>query len=468
MTAMKGIRAVLAVLPLLLGVTACSSLSQGSIEALRLAFAGTAVKLDESALDPASAYLVLQANDGELIMGRGFSDQGLETWYGAGQELLSLRHGVVAGSLGMTRNLADVQWLGVFPWLQGISPQALPVTYSRHIDRLPAHFNEVTEYRLEDQGLRKLKIWGQTLEARQLQEHVVSSNARHPLPGNTYWLNAEGEVVQSRQWLAPDYDILLKLRPQSPAAVPAVQMPPAQIDATATRHMMVIVEPTRLNVLLRNHPLPQAWLPGSAWLVRGEEMSQHQRKRGVLFDIDKAFDEKKLSSQESDRLRGFRARLADMPVTGRKLLPALNARWLQGNQKQDPQLNGGDRLMRPLLVPADVQVMGNVPQDCFLPVTPDLTLRQAVAACINDRFLPDQVFYIAPDGRVTVVETAVWNRAPDRGVMPGSRLLVPFSGLAEASGNPRANADLAEWLATQIDPVAAPARMAPQAGEVAQ
>lgn len=464
---MKGIRVVLAALSLT-GLPACTPLSQGSLDTLKQAFQSTSLKVDESRLSPTSAYLLLRAPDTELVMGRGFSDQGLETWYGAGEELLTLQQGLLVDSLGMTRNLAGVRWLAANPFAAPLDWQTLPLTYSRQIDRLPEHFNEVTEYRLEDRGAHRIKAWKREIDTRRLQEVVVRSNAAQPLPGNTYWLAANGELVQSRQWLAPDYEVIIQPRPQNPAPVPAAVTEPSAVESGSDRHMVVAMAPERLNVLLRNHPLPQAWLPGAAWLVRQQEMPQHQLKRGVLYDIDKALAEtdkgkSTLSPAASERLKVFRARLAEMPVTGRKSLPPLNARWLQANPQRDPLFNGGDRLVRPLQRPAHVQVLGDVPQDCFLPVTPDLTVRQAVTQCINARFLPDTVFRIDPDGRVTRVEVALWNRGEERGVMTGSRIFVPFAGQANVSGNAQADVDLARWLATQIDPMAAPVAVAPDA-----
>ncbi|MEL0027761.1 MAG: capsule biosynthesis GfcC family protein, partial [Perlucidibaca sp.] len=159
------------------------------------------------------------------------------------------------------------------------------------------------------------------------------------------------------------------------------------------------------------------------------------------------------------RLALFREQLAAMPVTGRKPLPAKNVRWLQLNPRHDVLFNGGDRLLRPLYAPDSVQVLGDVPAPCQLPVAPDLRVREAVAACLSDRrLLPDEVYLIAPDMQVIRVETALWNRGDNPGLMPGARILVPFRGLAARSGNPAADTDLAAWLATQpVIPEVAPA-----------
>jgi len=446
----KGMRAPLVILAISVGVTGCSSLSQGSLDTLRAAIMGASLSVDESTLDPTAGYLLLSADDGELMMGRGAdSDEGLEAWYGAGDELLSLRNGIIVNSLGMARNLVDVRWQGPLPWLRDLEATRLPVTYSRQIDRLPAHFNEVTEYLLKDEGEHKVSVWGQSLRLRRLQEHVVASNSASPMPGNTYWLAADGRLLLSRQWLAPDHEVFIQLRPQSPAATPAPVTPPVPVADGAASHLIVAVEPIRLGELLARYPLPQAWAPGSAWLVRGEELPQAQRKRGVLFDIDKALEGQVLPSVTGERLRRFRARLVDMPVTGRKPLPALNARWLQVNPKRDPLFNGSDRLLRVLRAPTQITVTGDVAQDCQLPVTPDLTVRQAVAGCTGARFLPDTVYLITPQGQVSRHDIALWNREPDLGVMPGGLIFVPFTGFARASGNAAADADLAAWLATQ-------------------
>lgn len=430
----------------------CTALSRSSVETLRLAFQGPQLVIDESSLNPAAGYLRVQTRDSELLMGRGFVDQGLETWYGDGDELLTLRDGVLVNSLGMSANLAAVRWLDANP-LAAASLPALPVNYRRHIDRLPEHYNEITEYRLQDCGARRIKAWGRVHDVRCLQESVVTSNAREPMPGNTYWLAGDGTLVQSRQWLAPGHELILQPRLPLPAVTAASEQAPP-MTVTTDHHLLVVVAPTRLNQLLREHPLPQAWLPGSAWLARSEELPQHQLKRGVLYDIDRALQGDDLRADSRARLQALRERLVAMAVTGRKPLPPLNARWLQGNPRRDPVLNGGDRLVRPLRAGEHVLVVGDVPQACRLAVTPDLSVREAVARCSDRRLLPDSVFRIDADGRVTRVDIALWNREPDRGVAPGSRILVPFRGFASASGNAAADADLARWLASQFDPSA--------------
>lgn len=431
----------------------CTALSRSSVETLRLAFQGPNLEIDEGSLDPTAGYLRVRARDSDLLMGRGFVDQGLETWYGDGDELLTLRDGMLVNSLGMTANLAGVRWLDANP-LAATGLPVLPVSYRRQIDRLPEHYHEVTEYRLQDCGARRIKVWGRVHEVRCLQESVLASNAREPMPGNTYWLAGDGTLVQSRQWLAPGHELILQPRlPLPPVKAPAVEAPAGPV-LTTSHHQLVVLAPTRLNQLLREHPLPQAWLPGSAWLARSEELPQQQLKRGVLYDIDKALQGDGLPAHSRARLQALRGRLAAMAVTGRKPLPVLNARWLQGNPRRDPVLNGGDRLVRPLHAGDQVLIVGDVPQACRLAVTPDLSVRAAVARCSDRRWLPDAVFRIDPDGRVTRVEIALWNREPDRGVPPGSRILVPFHGFASASGNATADADLARWLATQFDPAA--------------
>lgn len=454
-------------------VSACSPLSKASLDSIKLAFQGQSLKLDETTLAPNVAYLRAIVPGSEAIMARGFSDSGRETWYTASGQVLTLVDGLVVGSVGLPENLNE---LTSEPAGQGatLAQQSLPISYRKFIERLPEHSGEVTSYRLENNGTERISVWGHELLTQRLQEVILTSNSAEPLSGNTYWLTTDThELVQSRQWLSPEYPIILQPRlvpvQKTIASVKPVERyllnptntapalsTPIKSGINQAASILVLTEPTRLSQLLLNFPLPEgAYAPASAWLARSALPAQQVLKNRILFDLDQAIANKRIQPAQQLRVKQLREQIAAMPVTGRMPLSSVNARWLQANPAADVWLNGGDQFYRLLQRPQQAWVLGgDSSTPCAVTLAPKQTVVSALKACLPHSGLwgyrlPDTAYRITPDTQVLAIDVALWNRAPARAVPPGTTLWVPVSGLAELSGNGAIDADIATWLATQ-------------------
>lgn len=451
---MQSLKATLALVLVGALVSACTPLSQASLDSFKEIFQ-SGLKVDESKLSPNVAYMRVVSPGGEVVMGRGFNDKGRETWYTAGGQVLTMVNGIVVNSVDFPANV-DELLLDPAGQRLALVAKTEPVTYRKFIDRLPEHSNEVTAYKLKRDGTARIKSWGLEFNTIRLKEVVVSSNSRNPMPGNTYWLTADsGYVVQSKQWLAPDYAIYMQ--PRTPSAfAKVIHLPEEESVPNPEATTLIVSEPTRLNVLLRSFPLPVgSYAPATAWLSRSAMPAQQTLKSQVLFDLDIALKNKKATAVELEHIQQLRTSVADMPVTGRVPLTSVNARWLQANPLKDPMLNGGDRVYRLLQRPDHATVIGGLRDEpCNVPVDPEQTVLKAVSACLPKpgpfATLPDTVYRIDADGRVSPLDIALWNRGPELAVPPGSRIWMPIPNLAQLSGNPTVDAEIAQWLATQV------------------
>ncbi len=433
-------------------LTACSQLGGGSVETVRLALAGNSLNVDESRLQRGIAYARAEIGKSKLLIGRDpVSDSGRETWYTAGNQVLIFEHGLLRGTAGMPLDLIDIRYPKPHPLTTGLQGLVLPVEFLREVDR-SGQYQEVSRYRLEDCGLEGLKTWGVDGPVRCLREILVDSNVPNPLPGNTYWISeSTGEWRQSRQWIDSAWPVLLQPRPGAVAPLVPYKGSAAMEESRSSR--LVAPHSMRLSRLLLDYPVPAIRRPVAAWLSRNAELEQRQQKRGVLFDLDQTLQFKEdMAPEVRRRLQYFQAQVAAMPVTGRKPLPVLEPRWLVLNPAHDKVFEGGDQLLRKLRMPTDVLIVGNVPAPCRLAINAPVTVVALLKTCIPGEPLPDAVYMIDPEGAISSVNVALWNRA-DRFVQPGDLLYLPFPGYANHSGNPDADQDMAQWLATQFDPV---------------
>lgn len=446
-------RSLLAI-SLCLGLAACSSLGSGSLETFRLALVGNKLVIDESRLAAGFAYARAEIGKSKLLIGRGqVSDNGRETWYTAGNQILIFEHGLLVGTAGMPLDLIDIRYPEPHPLTKGLHGLSLPAEFSREVDR-PDQYREISRYQLEDCGRKNLRTWNISGPVRCLRETLLGSNVSNPLPGNTYWIaEGTGEWRQTRQWIDADWPVLLQPRPgHVDPLVPYKVM--ASQDSAPSR--LVVQAPVRLSQFLLDYPLPAARRPVAAWLSRSTEHPQHQQKRGVQFDLEQALQTKEgMGVEARRRMVLFQSQVAVMPVTGRKPLPVLEPRWLAINPSHDKVLEVGDRLLRQPVPPVFAQVVGNVPAPCRRAVDASITVVALLKACLPGESWPDTIYLVDPAGVVSPVDVALWNRV-ERRVPPGSLIYVPFHGYAIRSGNPRADADMAEWLATQFDLADAP------------
>ncbi|MCK6190083.1 capsule biosynthesis GfcC family protein [Pseudomonas sp. EYE_354] len=205
-----------------------------------------------------------------------------------------------------------------------------------------------------------------------------------------------------------------------------------------------------LDVITAAQPDAQGYWLGAAWLRQGLLMQQTRLKAGVLFDLD-ALHQAALAAGREARARAA-ARLYQqvlvLPVTGRQVA-MLDPVAVEVGFAPNPLVDDGDRLVYPPR-PARVQVLGAVAAPCSLPFTPLQPARAYLDACPPSAQADvDYLWLIQPDGAVTRLGIAAWNREDGAPPAPGSTLLVPIRNDDLDPPTPELNQQLAEFLATQ-------------------
>mgnify|MGYP000031099649 CR=1 FL=1 len=114
--------------------------------------------------------------------------------------------------------------------------------------------------------------------------------------------------------------------------------------------------------------------------------------------------------------------LASAPVTGRVVLPASVAPWLEGVPARDPVLRPGDGLW---VAPAGqpVRVLDGSGHGCALAHQPGAWLADYLAECATqDANWPGRLWAVQPDGRVRAFNLQPWQPEPQTQLAPGAVL----------------------------------------------
>lgn len=213
-----------------------------------------------------------------------------------------------------------------------------------------------------------------------------------------------------------------------------------------------IAEGLRLGELLQQVQIdPQGYWLGASWQRQSLKQQQRRLKAGVLFDLIQVQRLAMLQSNAS--LASLAQRLGEkvsaLPVTGRRLYH-LDPLALELNAKHSPPLEGGDRLIFPPR-PATVRITGAVAEDCTLAFAPLQAAYRYAQQCpaLVDADL-DYLYLIQPDGQVSRLGVALWNREEQAAPpAPGAVLFVPLDASEIKASAPDLNRELAEFLATQ-------------------
>ncbi|UCL88686.1 capsule biosynthesis GfcC family protein [Pseudomonas sp. HS-18] len=220
-----------------------------------------------------------------------------------------------------------------------------------------------------------------------------------------------------------------------------------------------IQEGLRLGELLQHERIdPQSYWLGASWQRQSLQQQQRRLKGGILFDLIQV--QRLASLQENTSLASTAKRLservAELPVTGRRLY-RLDPLEVELNAAHSPRLLGGDRLIFPAR-PSTVRITGAVSMDCTLPFVPLQPAYRYAQDCptLADAD-PDYLFVIQPDGKVTPLGVALWNREDNaEPPAPGAVLLVPLDASQLKDNAPDLNRELADFLATQPLPAESP------------
>lgn len=205
-----------------------------------------------------------------------------------------------------------------------------------------------------------------------------------------------------------------------------------------------------LDVISAAQPDAQGYWLAAAWLHRPLLARQTRLKAGVLFDLA-TLRRVALAAGRPRRAQAaaqLYQQVQAMPVTGRQLA-VLDPVAVEVGFAPNLPVSDGDRLIYPPR-PDSVRVVGAVIATCSLAFQPLQLARDYLHACPQrGEADADYVWLIQPDGHVTRLGIAAWNREPGAPPAPGSTLLVPVRSDDLGAPTPQLNPQLAEFIATQ-------------------
>ncbi|AKC86804.1 capsule biosynthesis GfcC family protein [Pseudoxanthomonas suwonensis] len=244
-----------------------------------------------------------------------------------------------------------------------------------------------------------------------------------------------------------------------PAAIDGVRAQEVRVQVSGeVRHPGEHVLPASkrfADAALAAGPTMRAYPLGAAVLRPAAEDEQRRLKAGLLHDLEVLATFPDVMPEVAARADALRGWIDTLPVTGRMRVE-LDPRRLEMDPAYNRRLASGDRFVYPPR-PATVQVVGAVAAPCILAHLPlrDAAgyLRDCIPAAGADR---DLLYAIQPDGEVQRLGIALWNRSAPQALAPGAVLYVPLDERALRGLVPDLNEEVAQFIATQTLPVAAP------------
>ena len=165
---------------------------------------------------------------------------------------------------------------------------------------------------------------------------------------------------------------------------------------------------------------------GTTWQTPQEITNQEIDKQSVLNALEKIdFPD---NAQGKKSKTAFIKFINSMQVTGRVVLPNVNARYLEVNPKLDPILQAGDQVTVPP-TPTTITVIRSNGSLCNIRYRPNIEVRFYVQGCklrsdTNERD-PDWAWIVEPDGSVHKTSMAAWNSSKQVLPAPGSWIWAP-------------------------------------------
>lgn len=197
-------------------------------------------------------------------------------------------------------------------------------------------------------------------------------------------------------------------------------------------------------------PRRDAYALGASVFRATAHTAQVRQRAGLLYDLMLVAESSQVSTPVASRAAELHAWVESLPATGRVPLEG-NVRRLEVTLGDtNSLLVNGDHLLLPER-PDTVTVVGAVQAHCTMQHVPDQDAAAYVRACPGDSQVadPDTLVVIQPDGYITELGTAMWNRAAAQALAPGAIVLVPFDPRRITQLAPDLNSSLASFLATQ-------------------
>lgn len=197
---------------------------------------------------------------------------------------------------------------------------------------------------------------------------------------------------------------------------------------------------------------PDAYALGASWSQRSLILPQRRMRAGLLYELEVirqqavAVDDEAMAAAS----RSLRDWLQSLPLTGRRLVHTLDPAQLVVSDPDNLPLDDGDRLSYPKR-PAGVRVVGAVMHACLLPQIGLKAARDYLRECAPSSAAdPEWLYVIQPDGQVSELGIALWNRSPPMVLAPGAIIYVPLNRhVIRPVTDEVFNHELADFLATQ-------------------
>ena len=199
-----------------IAIAGCTSVSRGSLEAVRLAVHGESVHPTADSV-AATPYYQMQVNgpQGEAILILAGDDDGRLGWYGSGKDIVVTRDGLVVKTAGLPQDLDGSAFVGPDPFHDGLHILTGARDATRRLDWSPGYrYGNVAQSHLEPRGMEDVEILGTVHRLRRVDETLRVASIGSTLH-NRYWVDpTDGFIWKSRQYVAPGLPLeLIQLRP---------------------------------------------------------------------------------------------------------------------------------------------------------------------------------------------------------------------------------------------------------------
>src|ERR1700750_2663618 len=182
------------ILSLAFALSGCSSVSRGSLEAVRLAVQGE--KVEPTAASVAAVpYFQLQANapGGEAILILAHAEHGELGWYGVSHDIVFTRDGLLVKTVGLPQNLDDSAIPAPDPFQTGLQRLGAPLEYTRRMDWSPGYrYGVLLHAHLQPGAMEDVEILGTVHHLRRFDERISAPGIHMT---NRYWVDpADGFI----------------------------------------------------------------------------------------------------------------------------------------------------------------------------------------------------------------------------------------------------------------------------------
>jgi len=197
---------------------------------------------------------------------------------------------------------------------------------------------------------------------------------------------------------------------------------------------------------------PEAYALGASWSQHSLLVSQRRQQAGLLYELEVIRQQATAADDEAMAAasRSLRDWLRNLPLTGRRLVHSLDPAQLVVSDPDNLPLDDGDQLSYPKR-PVGVRVVGAVMHACLLPQIGLKAARDYLKECVPSPAAdPELLYVIQPDGQVSELGIALWNRSPPMVLAPGAIIYVPLNRhVIRPVTDEVFNHELADFLATQ-------------------